>query len=193
MNWLAHLYLSAPTPEFRLGNLLPDLIGPLRIEDLAPEVARGVHCHRQIDSFTDRHTVVRRSMGRIPAVHRRFSGIIVDVVYDHFLAVGWPAYAPEPLDEFVENTFAAFEGIGRVVPESARPHLKRIREEKLLCSYGTMAGIREALSRTGRRLRKPVDLGAALAEVDLEALKGDFSVFFPELRSHVAPFLHAHA
>ena len=25
MNWLAHLYLSEPTPAFRIGNLLPDL------------------------------------------------------------------------------------------------------------------------------------------------------------------------
>lgn len=28
MNWLAHLYLSGAEVEFRVGNLLPDWVGP---------------------------------------------------------------------------------------------------------------------------------------------------------------------
>jgi acyl carrier protein phosphodiesterase len=189
MNWLAHLYLSAPTPEFRLGNLLPDLIGPLSAEDLSPEVLRGVACHRSIDAFTDKHAIVRLSISRLPAPYRRFGGIIIDVVYDHFLAADWPSYAPKPLHHFVDEVFAAFDTIVSLVPSAARPHLRRIHRENLICSYATMPGIREALRRTGRRLRKPVDLGAVLAEVDMHTLKSDFGAFFPALQTHVAPFV----
>lgn len=189
MNWLAHLYLSAPTPEFRLGNLLPDLIGPLSAEDLSPEVLRGVACHRSIDAYTDQHAIVRLSISRLPAPYRRFGGIIIDVVYDHFLAADWPSYAPKPLHHFVDEVFAAFDAIVSLVPSAARPHLRRIHQEKLLCSYETLAGIREALRRTGHRLRKPVDLGAVLCDVDMHGLRSDFSAFFPDVRTHVAPFV----
>jgi acyl carrier protein phosphodiesterase len=34
MNWLAHLYLSEPSAEFRVGNLLPDLTGADKLVDL---------------------------------------------------------------------------------------------------------------------------------------------------------------
>ena len=33
MNWLAHVVLSEPTPRFRVGNILPDILG---LRELAP-------------------------------------------------------------------------------------------------------------------------------------------------------------
>src|SRR5688572_426656 len=100
MNWLAHLLLSEPTPEFRIGNLLPDLLPASELQTLSPIFRRGVECHRRIDAFTDTHPVFRRSVARLVPPHRRFGGVLIDLFYDHFLATNWRQYSPIPLDEF---------------------------------------------------------------------------------------------
>ena len=131
MNWLAHLFLSAPTPEFRLGNLLPDLIRPLRKEELTPETLRGVECHRSIDAYTDRHPLVRLSVGRLGSGHRRFGGVIIDILYDHFLASEWHTFTAEPLAAFVDRVFQEFVVLERRMPAGASLHLRRIHAENL--------------------------------------------------------------
>ncbi len=102
MNWLAHLYLSpADDPEFRLGNLLADFIKGGARRELGESFQRGVRCHQAIDAFTDFHPVVQRSRTRIAARHGHFSGILIDVFYDHFLARNWPEFSAIALDDFV--------------------------------------------------------------------------------------------
>ena len=89
MNWLAHLHLSEPTSAFRLGNVLPDLVPARDLANLPEAFQRGIKCHHRIDAFTDAHPKFRQSVARLSPRFRRFGGIIVDVFYDHFLAVNW--------------------------------------------------------------------------------------------------------
>jgi len=188
MNWLAHLFLSEPSPEFRLGNLLPDLVGPDQLRGLPPEVMRGVACHRRIDAFTDRHVIVRQSIARLSGTYRRFGGILIDVFYDHFLAAGWPRYAAGPLETFAHEVYRSFEKLEAIVPAGAVEPLRRMRQSDFLCSYQTVPGIELALTRIGGRFRKSVNLGPAVAELQREydVLRSDFEWFFPELCGEVA-------
>ena len=100
MNWLAHAFLSSADTDFRLGNLLADIVKGSDLDGMPPEFLAGVRCHRAIDSFTDSHPVPRRSRVRIAGEWGRFSGILIDVFYDHFLAVNWDRYADVPLPAF---------------------------------------------------------------------------------------------
>lgn len=188
MNWLAHLHLSEPTAAFRLGNLLPDLL-PARELAALPEVFQcGVKCHRRIDAFTDRHPCFRQSVARLSPRFRRFGGIIVDVFYDHFLAVNWAAYSPVPLRQGVNEFYASFDVYRADLPVDAWPVLERMREQDWLGSYGDLAGVRIALGRIGKRLRRPLDLGECEPELeqDYGGFQQDFTAFYPELVAHVA-------
>src|SRR4051794_31634321 len=127
MNWLAHLYLSDPTPAFRIGNLLPDLLPMTALVDLPPEFKRGAEQHRQIDSFTDSHPIVRQSINRVEPPLRRFGGILVDVFYDHILAREWHKYSSAPLPDFAAEVYASFESCRGDIPPEAYLHLERIR------------------------------------------------------------------
>src|SRR5215208_1187298 len=98
MNWLAHLLLSEPTPHFRIGNLLPDLLNHRELQAVHSRFKSGIDCHRLIDRFTDSHPVVRRSRERFGPTYRRFSGILVDIFYDHFLAQTWSSYSEISLE-----------------------------------------------------------------------------------------------
>src|SRR3954464_15580437 len=86
MNYLAHLYLSAPTEDAWLGSLLGDFVkGPLDGR-YSQHITSAIALHRKIDTFTDAHPVVLRSKSRISAARRRYAGIMIDMFYDHFLA-----------------------------------------------------------------------------------------------------------
>ena len=93
MNWLAHVFLSEPNVEFRLGNLLADLVRGDARAAVSAEFARGAEQHKRIDAYTDAHPIVRRSRARIRTEYRRFSGVLVDVFYDYFLANDWSRYS----------------------------------------------------------------------------------------------------
>jgi acyl carrier protein phosphodiesterase len=186
MNWLAHLLLSEPTPAFRIGNLLPDFVKPPLLEGLPGDFQRGIACHRRIDAFTDAHPVVRRSIGRFDPPFRRFAGILVDVFYDHFLAVDWPVHASIPLTDFVAEVYAGIELHREDLPFLAYERLTQMRSGNWLYRYGDLPGIETTLRRLGGRLRRPFDLAAATLVLDrhYDSLRSDFTEFFPQLRTH---------
>ncbi|HEU5069330.1 MAG TPA: ACP phosphodiesterase [Verrucomicrobiae bacterium] len=188
MNWLAHLHLSEPSPEFRLGNVLPDLLGVRELASLPAEFQRGVTCHRRIDAFTDAHPCFRQSVARLAPPFCRFGGIIMDVFYDHLLAVNWPGFSPHPLRRCLDEFYASFAPQRSRLPAAVWPVLERMREQDWLGSYGDLAGVRLALNRIGCRLSQPRELGACGPELERNyaVLADDFARFYPELRAHVA-------
>jgi acyl carrier protein phosphodiesterase len=101
MNWLAHILLSEPNIENRLGNLLGDLVKGKDLDGLNPKLRRGVSRHYAIlqrrgfanDKFTDSHPIVKISKQRIDREYSKFAGILIDVFYDHLLAKNWVLYS----------------------------------------------------------------------------------------------------
>lgn len=190
MNWLAHLYLSKPTPAFRVGSLLPDFTTPAYIAALPAEFQRGAECHRRIDSFTDAHPVVRRSMARVGPQFRRFAGVLADIFYDHILALDWAGYAEVSLPAFAAGIYDDFRSQRDFLPDSLNARFSLMIEHNWLCGYRELDGIHAALARLSSRLRRPFDPAAAagILAQNLEAFRADFNAFFPELRTYAATF-----
>ncbi len=191
MNWLAHVFLSDGEIDLRLGNLLADLVkGPDRTGMTLP-FQRGMRQHQLIDIFTDSHPIVIRSRGRISSRYRRVAGILVDVFYDHFLAISWDRYSTVPLDLFLTSLYANIRASQMKLPPFAEAVLARICLEDWLGSYRHVAGIESALHRLSRRLERRVGTGFGLSsaiselESNFEGLKSDFAEFFPLLQAHV--------
>jgi acyl carrier protein phosphodiesterase len=192
LNWLAHVFLSEPEVEFRLGNLLADVVKGAQRESMPVNFLRGVACHHTIDVFTDSHPVVRRSRARISPERRRFSGVFVDVFFDYFLATHWARYASMPLDEFTAGFYADIARSRIALPEQARAVTERIVRNDLLGSYRRVEGVERSLRRLSAYLSSRWQRHFALEEgiADLHAhhdgFTADFLEFFPALRSHVA-------
>jgi acyl carrier protein phosphodiesterase len=187
MNWLAHLYLSEPNAQFRVGNLLPDLASAAQLASLPETYQKGIRCHRQIDRFTDSHPRVQSCMRRFPPPYRRYGGVLTDVYFDHFLARDWPAYSTVPLPDFIGEVYRDIETCSSVIPAEANRWLQRMRGENWLGSYHFIAGVTDILGRISRRLRRPLDLTDSLRifqEHETDFLS-DFQAFFPELLAHL--------
>jgi acyl carrier protein phosphodiesterase len=191
MNWLAHAFLSKPDIEFRLGNLLADLVKGRDRAAMPPAFLNGVRQHQEIDAFTDTHQAVHRSRARIGGDFRHTTGILVDVFYDHFLALNWERYAPETLDSFTARLYADIRGHSIKLPAEASAAIERMMTDDRLGSYRRIDGIEASLRRVSLRLEARtgrdfgLERGVAELVTHFEGLQADFAEFFPQLSAHV--------
>jgi len=192
VNWLAHVFLSEPNVEFQLGNLLADAVrGPQR-DAMSADFVRGAACHKAIDVFTDAHAVVRRSRARIGSDYRRFSGVIVDVFYDYFLARSWRVYSSEALGDYTASFYANVQARRIELPADARTMLERIIRYDLLGSYARVEGVERALQRISSylnsRWQRQFELDRSVRDLRAHeaAFAADFAEFFPALQAHVS-------
>jgi acyl carrier protein phosphodiesterase len=183
MNFLAHLYLAERQPDALLGSLMGDFVkGPLEGR-FSPELTRALAQHRKVDAFTDAHPIVRASRGRVAPARRRFAGILVDVFYDHFLALHWEDYADEPLEAFTREVYSLLRTREAILPERLRLIAPLMAQLDWLGSYRRVEAVHVALDRMGERLKRGNALLGAGEELtaNYAGLQADFRAFFPEV------------
>ena len=193
MNLLAHALLADGSDESILGNLVADFVRPADVERLPPGVRTGVLLHRHVDAFTDRHPVVQRSIARIGRDWGWFSGILIDVYYDHVLAAGWPEFEPTPLRTFVDHVHGVLIANEGQLPEPARGYVGRMVQADRLMSYADEAGIERALTGLSLRIAERMPRSGVRLEAAMPALRAahadlaaDFREFFPQVRAFAA-------
>jgi len=183
MNYLAHLLLADKTSNSLLGSLMGDFVkGP--VDEAIPKPLRAaIVQHRRVDSFTDAHTIVKRSKNRISPEFRRYAGILIDVFYDHFLATQWVSFSDQPLNSFTTQVYAHLKQNSHFAPDKMQSTLNYMIHYDLLGSYQQMNGIHQALCGIESRLKRPSQLGRGIIELQQnhDALRADFMDFFPEL------------
>lgn len=193
MNFLAHLHLADPDPALMLGGIVADFARNPDIAAMPARVQAGVRLHRLIDGYTDAHPIVRGSVGRIAEKYHWFSGIVIDIYYDHILARDWGRYSAESLSEFARRAYELLEQLLPVVGgEPARFIRWFIDDNRLMC-YATVDGIEDTLARVSRRIAGRIPKIASHLEramPDLlaqdEYLTADFHAFYPELMDFAA-------
>jgi len=192
MNFLAHLYLSGDDPEIMVGNFIGDFVRGRNVyEQFRHNIALGIELHRQIDEFTDSHGVVLESKKRLRGKYRHYAPVIVDVFYDHFLAVRWPELHPQPLPDFATYAYAQLERHEAILPARVLQMMPYMVRGNWLVNYAKTEGIHRAL--TGMSRRTPYDSKMDEAIHDLEKyyreFDKEFSVFFPELKQMSEAFI----
>lgn len=187
MNWLAHLFLSQPNGAHRLGNLLGDLVKGRERNQLDSCFNPGIECHLLIDRLTDNHPIFKQSKQRIAQEHRRYSGVLIDVFYDHFLATNWQDYTKISLFSFTQDVYYSFNGYWELIPYFPRMVIYRMFEQNWLVSYTSIEGIEATLKRIKAKLSsKHQDSFVVTSFLDYlennyRELEIDFKLFFPEI------------
>lgn len=188
MNYLAHLFLSAGTPESLIGNLLGDFVKGSTVNLYDGEIRKGIDLHRKVDSYTDSHVIVRSSKSLISPQRRRFAGVLVDVFYDHFLAKNWRDYSEVPLGDFARCAYKILQENRDILPESLQRVLPIIIARDLLSSYQEISEIAGTLARMSARIKRINNLASGIEDltVNYQQLESDFRAFFPDLISYAA-------
>jgi len=117
MNYLAHIFLSGVDEEILIGNFIGDYVKGHDYDKYSSQIRKGILLHRRIDYFTDNHRIVHQSMNYFAPKYRKYAGIIIDILYDHYLATNWEKFSPQPLDVFKENLFGILKKYHPLLPE----------------------------------------------------------------------------
>ena len=191
MNFLAHIYLSGNSTPITIGNFIGDFLRGVKLEQFNTEIQKGIHLHRAIDHYTDNHHVVLRSKKRLWKKYRHFSGVIVDIYYDHFLARNWDNFSIIPLTEYVNNFYTLITSHKTVLPQKVNQMLPYMIEKNWLVNYANFEGMREVMTGMSKRTRHHSKMEESVQELieGYEDFKGDFFEFFPELEYHVQKHL----
>ncbi len=190
MNYLAHLLLAENNAESRIGNLLGDFVKG-RIDhknsSYSPAIIKGIKTHFKVDEYTDRHEIFKRSKKQIFQSQGRFSSVLIDVFYDHFLANHWHLFSSEKLETFADNTYTTLQKNNHLLPEKLQLILPRIILENWLVSYKKIEGIQRTCQRLGKRTKRPNHFEIAHHDLqhNYQALEADFLSFFPQLVKYV--------
>jgi len=183
MNYLAHIYLSRDRELITIGNFMADHIKGNKYKTYATDLQKGILLHRQIDSFTDAHEIVRKSKRRLHDRYGLYRGIVIDIFYDHFLAKNWHDYSDVPLGVYTQKFYANLTENFEVLPEKIKYMSKYLIRDDWLLSYAKLEGIQKVLEGMNRRTgdRSQMDLAIYDLEDHYKAFEDDFRDFFKEL------------
>lgn len=192
MNFLAHLLLAGDDDGLRLGAMLGDFIrGNPQNSNLPAAVCKGVLLHRFIDQYVDSLHSWARLREQFPATFRRYSGIIIDLAFDHELAVRWSEFSSVPLEQFDRDIRELLSRNTADLPEALWRFMRYADKRGLFASYRSEEEILFSLEGIGRRLSRPNPLHQVADiwhEMKPEFNRG-FSQVFPKVQAAVADWL----
>ncbi len=183
MNFLAHIYLSGDNNLITIGNFIADGIKGKDYKAFSPQVQTGILLHRHIDTYTDAHKTVRLSTKRLHKKYGHYSGVIVDILYDHFLAKNWSNYSDIPLNEYVDNFYDSLEEHYDILPLRIQKMMPYMIADNWLLSYASINGITRVLEGMNRRTKNKSSMNEAIIELETfyEEFENEFTSFFNEL------------
>ena len=183
MNFLAHIYLSGEDEAIKIGNFIADGIRGKKYLEYPEKIQKGILLHRAIDTYTDQHKIVKKSTKRLHKNYGHYSGVIVDIFYDHFLASQWENYATTPLDLYVARFYKLLEDHYTILPDRFKNMLPYLIRDNWLLSYATIEGISKVLNGMNRRTNNKSKMNFAVVELEkyYDEFNNEFTLFFDEL------------
>ena len=183
MNFLAHIYLSGEDDFVKIGNFMADSIRGSQYLDYPNSLQKGILLHRHIDSFTDAHSIYRKSKHRLHEKYGHYSGVIMDIAYDHFLAKNWSKYSNEKLEDYAANFYQLMQDNYEILTERTKGMLPYMIGRNWLVSYATIAGLEMILFQMDYRTKHRAHMQEAIVEIQdfYTEFESEFFQFFDEL------------
>lgn len=181
MNFLAHAHLSGKNNDVLLGNFIADAIKGKKLLEYRKEIQYGILLHRQIDSFTDKHELFMQSAGRVRKDFGRYSGIVIDIFYDHFLALNWREYDERELHVFAAHIYGILTRNVFILPNRTKKLLPFMISQNWLTSYASLDGLKHVFNGMDRRTGRisGMDKAVAVLKQNYDELFADFKAYYP--------------
>jgi acyl carrier protein phosphodiesterase len=166
-----------------IGNFIADSIKGKSYKQYPDEIQRGILFHRQIDFFTDSHSIVKHSKSFLVPNYGHYAGVLIDIFYDHFLTRNWSLYTKEPLDQFSTRVMKVLQSNEASLPEYPRMFIEYNKKYDSINTYNRLDTIQRVLIGMTRRIEFKIDLAPAVKDLQehYEALERDFHKFFTDI------------
>jgi acyl carrier protein phosphodiesterase len=184
MNFLAHAFLSGEGEDTLIGNFIADAVKGNNISNFRDGIHKGILLHREIDRYTDQHPVFIRSQGRLKEEYGRYSGVVVDIYYDHFLAKNWDQYSEKELSEFALHVYGVMLENYNILPPKSRRILPFMIIHNWLVGYSRFKDLQwvfNGMSRRSAKYNSGMEGAVESLKKDYENFENDFHAFFPDM------------
>jgi len=184
MNFLAHFYLSSRIPSIEVGNFLGDFVKRKNWVDLPIGIQKGIILHHAIDEFTDTHKLVIKARQRLFSEYRHYSRVIIDLLYDYFLAKNFNNYSKEDLKTFSEDLYLRLNPYQELFPDQAKKVFQSMSKYNWLFHYQFYEdGFSRALMGLYKKSsgKRAFYSAAENIKKEIEEYELEFFLFFEEL------------
>jgi len=183
LNFLAHIFLSGDTEEVMIGNFIGDAIKGNNYNSYSENIKKGILLHRKIDSFTDTHPLVIKSIKRLRTNYGKYAGIVIDIFYDHFLSVNWSVFSQTERKIFINNTYQTIVSYNYILPDKVKRFLPYMIQNNWLESYIEISSIKNVLNGMTRHTSLPnkTDFAMQILKNNYELFEIEFNAFFSEI------------
>lgn len=187
MNFLSHLYLSGESEGLIIGNFIADSIKGSAFNTFPEEIQKGIILHRKIDTFTDAHPIVEISKDRLRPKYKKYASVIVDIYYDHYLAINWNTYSETSLKDYTQNVYSLIEKHKHTFPIKSQLFTKYMLQYDILSAYAHLEGIEKVLNGMSRRASFVSNMEHSIHDLKehYPLFENEFKEFFPELQKFV--------
>lgn len=171
-----------------MGSLLGDFARGVDSATVSTPVREGWRHHLAVDAFTDQHPDVLASKRLFSKQRRRFAGVALDILYDHYLLRHWHRYSSVEADTFINQVYEELRKHRPLMPEKMQTVTSRIVQYDWFRSYQSLDNIGFALDRVADRIRFRHSFGGMIEEIKAcdQQLESHFLSFFPELLDHAS-------
>ena len=183
MNFLAHLFLSSGESDIKIGNFIGDSVKGKSYLKFPESIQLGIILHRQIDHFTDNHSLVKVSKDRFRDSYGKYAGIVVDILYDHFLIINWQKYSNEPINDFIKDSYTLILRRYYILPARVKLYFPFMFINNWLAKYEFEDGIEQVLNGMSSRTSLPSNTHVAMQvfRKHYSVFNSEFQQFFPEM------------
>lgn len=188
MNFLAHILLSGEDEGLIIGNFIADFVKGAKKESYDSNLRNGMRLHHRIDAFTDTHPMTLRAISRIKSSQGRYSSVVVDIFFDHFLAKDFVKYHETTLEIFSQNFYRIAFRYRDLLPERVQRMLDVMKVQNWLLNYGDINGLGSIMNQFSKRVNHKNNIENAIDSLNQNyaGLKMDFDLFFPELSDYIS-------
>lgn len=168
-----------------VGAFLGDYVKGRLAGNFNPDIERGIRLHRAIDAYTDSHPTVRASQKRFQPPFRRYSGIILDIMFDYQLARSWENFYQVGLSDFSQHALSTLVEHADHLPARAEMFARRMHEMNSLSAHGEDRFLINSLNHLSTRLKRdnPLDSAYQTCQQLMPEVEKDFLDFYPALIS----------
>ena len=187
MNYLAHAYLSCSNEDVLFGNFIGDSVNAKTDDVYQDEILRGIWLHRQIDSFTDSHHLIKEAVHIFRPSQSKYAPVVTDILWDHALSKYWFRFSGEELRLFVDGVYGIISSRKKQLPAKLLLKIDQMIAGDFLYRYQTIGGLKTSYGYMDKRAKFPSNFQNATEvyqnnQSDLDSI---FLEFFPDLISYV--------
>lgn len=184
MNYLAHAFLSGNNKELLIGNFIADHIRGNKFENYSQGIIDGIYLHRRIDAFTDAHPEFKNAKRIFYNQFEKYSGILIDIYFDHLLAKNFEQHSEIKLQDFSQNVYSVYKENEFILPISSSRFLEYVMKNNIYAAYADVEGIEKVLFHLSHRINHNVrlDFSVEVFKENETQLQKSFDNFFSDVR-----------